>query len=267
MRRHSENRRRLQENGFYVPVNSPELLAICQDKAKTATFLVEHGFHAPKSFEIRQLSDLRGFKVLPAVLKPSVGGGGSAHVYIAQTESELLAYGQYLLEIFDRFMVQEYIGTADDEFTVGVLFGADGELLNSIAVKRKISNALSVRLRVPNRSGRSELGQMLTISSGVSQGFVGGWRDVARRCEPIAAALKPTAPINIQCRVVDGNVVPFEINPRFSGTTSLRAIVGYNEPDILIRRDVFGERIEPFFPYREAFIMRGLAEYELSHCK
>ena len=33
----------------------------------------------------------------------------------------------------------------------------------------------------------------------------------------------------------------FEINPRFSGTTSLRAMVGYNEPDVLIRHHVLGE--------------------------
>ncbi len=36
----------------------------------------------------------------------------------------------------------------------------------------------------------------------------------------------------------------FEVHPRFSGTTSLRADVGFNEPDMLIRTMVRGERLE-----------------------
>ena len=28
----------------------------------------------------------------------------------------------------------------------------------------------------------------------------------------------------------------FEINPRLSGSTSLRALVGFNEPDLLVKR-------------------------------
>jgi carbamoyl-phosphate synthase large subunit len=70
-------------------------------------------------------------------------------------------------------------------------------------------------------------------------------------------------PLNIQCRVVDGEVKVFEINPRFSGTTSIRAMTGYNEPDVLIRRHLLGETIQPRFPYRDALILRGLTETEV----
>ena len=64
----------------------------------------------------------------------------------------------------------------------------------------------------------------------------------------------------MQCRLVNGTVNVFEINPRFSGTTSLRAMAGYNEPDVLIRRHVLNELIEPHFKYRSCFILRGLSE-------
>ena len=58
-----------------------------------------------------------------------------------------------------------------------------------------------------------------------------------------------------------GKVKVFEINPRFSGTTSIRAIVGYNEPDILLRRHLLNDRsIEPDFEYSEALILRNLVE-------
>ena len=66
--------------------------------------------------------------------------------------------------------------------------------------------------------------------------------------------------MNIQCRLVGDKVYVFEINPRFSGTTSLRAMVGYNEPDLLVRKHILGEEIEKHFTYREGVILRSLKE-------
>jgi carbamoyl-phosphate synthase large subunit len=257
------NRELIEREGIYLPVNPLSVLETCRDKARTVAFLKDAGFAVPRSRDINDLEDLEGFDVFPIVLKPSTGGG-SANTFIVQTEEELRALAAYLLRIVPRLVAQEYVGTPDDEFTVGILHGRDGAFLNSIAVKRAIGNALSTRSSVPNRTGRIELGERLVISSGVSQGIVGRWREVTEPCEALARALGPTAPINIQCRFVDGRVIPFEINPRFSGTTSLRAMAGYNEPDVLIRRDVLGEEIALRFPYRELTIMRGLVEREVA---
>jgi carbamoyl-phosphate synthase large subunit len=256
-------RERFAAEGVYLPINPPELLAVCQDKSRTIAFLEKAGFPAPRFREVRTIADATSFGLLPAILKPAVGGGGSANVFVAQTDTELEAFARYLLTVHPSVTIQEYVGSPDHEYTVGVLFGADGTLINSIAVRRIFTTALSIRLRVPNRTGRSELGPTLLVSSGVSQGAIGRWPEVTAQCEQIAAALKPTAPVNIQCRLVNGKVLPFEINPRFSGTTSLRAMVGYNEPDVLIRRDVLGEAVGVHFPYRSAVIMRGLREQEL----
>lgn len=250
--------------GFYVPVNPTAVLAICQDKANTVAHLKRCGFAHPGFREVRSIEDIRGFSEFPVIVKPSVGGGGSANVFIAQSAQELEFFATYLLNFLDRFIVQDYVGTADEEYTVGVLFGQDGALLNSIAIKRIINNALTIRTRVPNRTGRAELGESLIVSTGISQGVVGHWPELQSQCEAIAASLEPRAPINIQCRAVEGRVIPFEINPRFSGTTSLRALAGYNEPDTLIRRDVFGEKIEPHFAYRAMTILRGLEEMVVS---
>jgi len=51
----------------------------------------------------------------------------------------------------------------------------------------------------------------------------------------------------------------FEINPRFSGTTSLRAIAGFNEPDVLIRKYLLKEKVDKI-NYEEGHILRGLDE-------
>lgn len=39
-------------------------------------------------------------------------------------------------------------------------------------------------------------------------------------------------------------LVYFEINPRFSGSAPIRAIAGFNEPDMIIRNFVFNEKLE-----------------------
>ncbi len=55
--------------------------------------------------------------------------------------------------------------------------------------------------------------------------------DLARTC---AQALPFVGPVNIQCRVVDGVPVVFEINPRFSGGIPLTIQAGADFPRMLV---------------------------------
>jgi carbamoyl-phosphate synthase large subunit len=36
--------------------------------------------------------------------------------------------------------------------------------------------------------------------------------------------------------------------------------MGYNEPDALLRRHLFGEQIKPRFPYRTGMVLRSIHE-------
>lgn len=254
------HRDELEKHGLFLPINPSPVIELGMDKVKASDFLRAHGFHVPAYRRIKTLQDLEEFDNLPAVLKPSVGGGGSANVFLAQTRRELMYFAPYLLSLYPEFMVQEYVGTPDSEFTVGVLVSMDGELLNSIAVKRNILAGLSNRIKVPNFSGRADLGRMLALSNGISQGEIGHFHEVTEPCERIAMSMGCRGVLNLQCRLLDAGVYVFEVNPRFSGTTSLRAMVGYNEPDVLIRKHLLGEYILPRFPYRSGIIARGLAE-------
>lgn len=249
-----------ESRGLFLPINPTSVLDTCLDKVKTAAFLTANGFLSPGFRKITSAADLKDFPWLPAVIKPSVGGGGSANLFLAQTQPELEMLAERLLSFYPEFMIQEYVGTPEAEYTVGVLTAMDGTLLNSIAIRRYILSALSNRLKEPNRTTRADLGPTLVISNGISQGEVGLFPEVTKTCERIAAALGSRGPINIQCRLVNGTPMVFEINPRFSGTTSLRAMAGYNEPDVLIRRHVLNQAIEPHFAYRSGVILRGLSE-------
>jgi len=256
----SKKRKVFQDAGLFLPINPDHVVDLCMDKARTMRWLKEKGFDFPRTVSVSKTEDLESIDFLPAVLKPSIGGGGSANTYLAQTQEDLTALGRHLLKTHPQYIVQEYVGTPDSEYTIGVLTDMDGNLLNSIGVRRMIMSGLSNRIKVPNKTEHHDLGPALAISSGISQGEIGPFPNVAGPCEEIALSLGCRGAVNIQCRYVNGRVLVFEINPRFSGTTSLRAMVGYNEPDVLVRKHLLGEHIDPRFKYRSGYIMRGLVE-------
>lgn len=255
-----ENRDIIEKEGIFLPINPSNVIDICMDKYLTYQWLKNNDFFVPDTILVSSEKQLNNIDIYPCVLKPHVGGGGSNNLFIAQSNDELINIGRYLLNNIGDFIIQEYVGNSNSEFTVGVLSDMDGNLLNSIAVNRMIMSGLSNRIKVKNRTGIDGYGEYLVISSGISQGEIGRFPEVTRVCEEIAAKLGSCGPINIQCRFDEGKVFVFEINPRFSGTTSLRAMVGYNEPDILIRRHILGEKIEPRFEYNTGVIVRGLSE-------
>jgi len=256
------NREIIEKAGIFLPINDTALIQLCMDKVKTNARLAQLGFPAPRYVSVTSESEFEGIDWFPVVVKPAVGSGGSANVFIAQDMNELRALAAYLDlgGITKGFMIQEYVGTPDQEFTVGVLHDLEGRYVNSIAVKRHLDSGLSVRTSVVNRTGRKELGCRLIISSGVSQGDIGRFKEVTTQCREIADRLGSRGPLNLQCRFVDGKVKIFEINPRFSGTTSLRAMVGMNEPDLLVRRHLLNEDIGQNASYEEATILRSLTE-------
>ncbi len=256
----SQNRDLFHQAGIYLPLNPPGVIDMCMDKNKLSQWLDLNGFNSPRSVDIKELNDISNIDFFPCVLKPATGSGGSAHVYICQTIAELSAIASMLLGIGIDIIAQEYVGDLESEFTVGVLHDEHGRYLNSIAVNRYITSSLGSRVRMVNNFESNGLGSHLGISSGISQGEIGRFPNVTNQCKEIAAKLGGTSAINIQCRLVNGKVYVFEINPRFSGTTSLRAICGYNEPEILIRSHFLNEEIHPDFGYKSGVILRSLNE-------
>ncbi|MCD6578928.1 ATP-grasp domain-containing protein [bacterium] len=256
----SKERKAFNDIGVFLPLNPPKVIDICLNKFYTNSFLRENGFYYPHTVVISSINDLEKIDFYPVVLKPNTGGSGSTNVFIVQNSDELILLSKYILTIYPSFIAQEYIGTTDNEFTVGILISMDGELINSIAVKRMIMSGLSNKIKVKNRTKNKKLGKYLAVSTGITQGEIGRFSEITRQCENIALKMGCRSTVNIQCRFVDGKVYVFEINPRFSGTTSFRAMVGYNEPDILIKKYISGEKIEKHFDYGSGIIMRGLEE-------
>ena len=250
---------RIRQHVALLAVNDQTLIEICSDKFKTVEFLATHGFVSPQSWLVSATEELESIEHFPLIVKPTVGGG-SQNVYLIQGRDELHMICGFLLGYYNSVLVQEYVGRVDQEFTVGVLFDGSGQLINSIALNRFIMTSLSNRIRVPNRTDRADLGAVLGISSGVSQGRVDDFPEVRAYCEQVGIALGAKYAINVQCRIVDGQPMIFEINPRFSGTSSIRAMLGFNEPDLLIRKHVLEETLPDRPAYHHGTVLRGLKE-------
>lgn len=219
----SRFREMFTDRGIELMINSREVIELCSDKVRCSLFLAEQGIATPRTIVASNLSDLDSFRRFPCVVKPASDSGGSNLVFLAETSRETGMFVEYLAARGFAACVQEYIDSPD-EFTVGVLSARNSFILSSIALKRNLESKLS----------RSTSYGTRVISSGWSQGRIDHYPEICRQAEKIARALGSIWALNIQGRLKEGVFVPFEINPRHSGTSYARAQAGINEPLIAL---------------------------------
>jgi len=228
--------------------NTPEIVARYSDKEKTFQQLAQFGIPIPRTVIVSSKSDLE-YVGLPCIVKPATGSGGSVGVFFAVNADEAMIYAEFIRRNGSYPVAQEYIDDQEGEFTIGVLSLPDGRLAGSVALRRVLDAKLSVAYR-----GRGGL-----ISSGYSQGYMGEFPELCRQAERIAEAVGSRGPINIQGRVRNDVLLPFEINPRFSASTYLRAMAGFNEVDMLVKYIINGEL--PLSPtIKPGWYLRSLVE-------
>ena len=217
----------LAARGVRLAANRPDLIALCTSKHLLFAHLADLEIPTPRTVALlpggdpSPLHDVR----FPCVIKPSVGSGGSRHVFLAADPDEGRLFADRLRARGVPAIVQEYVPLDEGEFTIGVLSRPDATIVGSVAMQRLFHNNLSI-------SSQTEAG---LISSGYSQGLIDAFPDLCAQAERIAKALASAGPLNIQARVVNGVLLPFEINPRFSASTYLRAMAGFNEVDLCLR--------------------------------
>jgi len=244
----------IEEKGIFLLSNQYKLIRLCLDKGKLFEFLKKNQVKVPNFQVIKNIKDFRKI-YSPVIIKP-IKGSGSRSVFIAETNQEARFFIKYLIERGQKVIVQEYIGGKETEFTVGVLRMNKGKLKFSIALKRDLTKNLSCKESLKSKFGNKEF----YISTGISQGYIDDYKDVRRVCEKISDILQAEGPLNIQCRKTRDGIVPFEINPRFSGTTSIRSLAGFNEPDMWINYLLFKKLILP--KIRRTVVLRDIIEVE-----
>jgi carbamoyl-phosphate synthase large subunit len=237
-----------QRRGVRVASNDPAVVELCSNKGALFDRLTALGFPIPRTVTVTTPDEFAEVGY-PCVVKAATGTGGSSYVFLAADRSEVALYLSHILANRPSAVVQEYVPLDGGEYTIGVLSLPDGRLVGAVAMKRLFHSKLSV-------AARTSCG---LISSGYSQGWIGSVPELTAQAEAIARGLGSRGPINVQARVRDGVLLPFEVNPRFSASTYLRTLAGCNEIDVYLRAVLDGT--DPVWgPVRAGHYLRSLAE-------
>lgn len=220
----------MERTGCRAVVSPPETVAICKDKLRTARVLGDAGVKVPRSFAAdEELERVEQAMPYPMIVKPRFGARSRG----LRLVSDRAGLTRALAEA-DRPLIQEFLPDDDAEYTCGVMT-FDGRVDSVAVLRRRLKDGNTVEA-VGERNEAIEAA-----------------------CVRIAEILDPFGPINVQLRLVDGAPHVFEINPRFSGTTIFRALLGLNEPERLLRH-LLGLPLAPAPQIREEKVVRYFEE-------
>jgi carbamoyl-phosphate synthase large subunit len=211
-----KNREKIEkacETVFLYP--PPYVWDVGFDKFRTCLWLKENGFPYP---EFALASDDRGISELvikvgfPLIAKPRKGKSSSGLVVASSLKELMGIIGR------DDYIVQECIGNADNEYTVGCYFSKDCVLQSTIILHRYLKNG------------------------GTSMAEIVNDERILTQIDNLSKKLHTSGPLNIQMRTRnDGSLVCFEWNVRYSGTTSIRNHFGFCDVEAAIREYVLHE--------------------------
>jgi len=207
-----------KESGALAISNEPETIAVGSDKWKTYEFMKRNGLPCAESVLPGDRERFVKEFGYPIVVKPR-DGHGSEEFCAAGSGDEV----DHAISAIQRRgwhpMLQELLSGEDNEFTTGVTVGRGTEVMSSIAMRRSLKGGQTYKA------------------------FIDDFPEVRKAAEEVARRLGGSGPVNVQARMAKGEPKLFEINPRFSASCPLRAAAGVNEPDILYRNFVLGEKV------------------------
>lgn len=197
--------------GVRVAVSPPDTSDICDDKYMTCRWLSARGISAAPSWLPQELPEAPGF---PLFVKPR-RGRGAVGAYLIRNRRELA----FFLDYVEHPIVQTYL--PGPEFTIDMLCDFQGRPLSIVPRRRDV-----IRAGVIDRGCTVKDPALIAL---------------AQAC---AGALAFAGAVNIQCRVVNGRPVVFEINPRFSGGIPLTIEAGADFARMLVDLTA-GRRVPP----------------------
>lgn len=202
------------ETGAVCVVASPECLNITEDKLHTCRWLETHGFAFPRYADTASAEDvwrLVSSVGFPLVAKPRRGKSGRGVLEIQDDETLSAAIR------LPNYILQEHLGSSEEEYTVGCFNDVGRKTRGAIVLRRDLLGGTTFRAEA------------------------GEFPEVRKEAVQIAQTLGCTGPSNIQLRLHRGRPTCFEINLRFSGTTSIRARLGFNDVAAALQHLVLGK--------------------------
>jgi len=199
--------------GTLVSVTNLNVVKISNDKFQSVEFFKNNKIKYPKSFIVNSKNNLNSLysKMKKPFILKSRFGTSARSVYLIKDKKDFISK----TSLVDKPMVQEYLGKKniffDEEFTCSVFTGKNKNLVGPFMAQRILKNGTSWVTKTYKNKNLKDL--ILKISRKINN----------------------EGTINVQFKKYKGNFIPFEINSRFSGTTCIRAAMGFNEPELYIK--------------------------------
>lgn len=214
--------------GIRALASDAPLVELCRDKARMGQELDDLAHFFVKSYgadSFREALD-KGELAFPLIAKPRAGFA-SRGIEILQSEADLSL-------VTSRHIVQELaVPCSEDpyynsymsvlasrrnpqvaEVSVQLLANRQGELLARMASYNRLNNGVPIEI-LPYDDAR--------VWEAIDQLY------------PVLRRLGLRGPLNLQGRVTPNGFKIFEMNPRFTGITGLRAVMGFNEVEASIK--------------------------------
>lgn len=227
----NKHREEIGATGCFVVLNNPELVELCLDKWEFYKKLEDADVEC--RIPTTNVADFSAFPK-PFIVKPRKGFGSKGFQIIESKEQ----FNAVKDCIGNDLIMQEKVGTAEQEYTVSAFFDYYSNIRALISQKRRLS-----------RMGYTEIGEVVDIDY-----------EIRPVISELAALFKPVGPTDFQFRKTDRGWKLLEINPRISASTSIRKAFGYNEAQMCI--DYFldnKEIIQPQIRYGKA--IRYIEDY------
>jgi carbamoyl-phosphate synthase large subunit len=214
-----KNASKFEGLGIEIVIPRTQQAQDAESKFRSIEILKNAGIEHPQTFLVRNPDDVADFFATVTtlgVLKP-VFGASSNEIHFIESPKEALAITQ--LRPSGYFVLQEFM--PGPEFTVGVYRAINSNSAYALVLERDLKFGLSY-------SGKVILNQK-----------------IEQYALEVVSALGLYDSNNVQLKLVDNRPVLFEINPRLSSTTSVRAHFGFNEPDMILRDRVLKVKVSP----------------------
>lgn len=194
---------------------------IAEDKYLTQEFLKNNNLPYLKTYIPKNFNDakkkIKKLK-LPVILK-SRFGTSSRNVFLIKSLKDLHFYFKFV----SKPIIQEHIGLENDnlncEYTCSFFTTKNKKIIGPFVAKRKLVNGTSWIIEVKKV------------------------RKIENLIKRISKKINNVGSFNIQLRNGKKGPIPFEFNSRFSGTTSVRAHYGFNEPEMYLKNFIFNKEI------------------------
>ncbi|MCS5489199.1 NAD-dependent epimerase/dehydratase family protein [Algoriphagus limi] len=225
---YAKNLEKFNKAGLKTIVSDVGLIELCRDKERMSEVLNPIVNIFVKSYKKEEIRDNleKGIVNFPFIAKPR-GGFASRGIEIIRQEKDLEKIQDYHIlqelaaplksdpnyAVFQT-QIEKNINPQVAEISIQLVYGEDQNLLGKMASYNKLRSGVPIEILPYDQPEMWEVIDQLA---------------------PELLKLGLRGPINIQGRMTEKGLKIFEMNPRFTGITGLRSLMGFNEVESCVK--------------------------------